>query len=177
MSKLLLLCIIFIKIGVVAFGGGWAIVGMVQKELVGGGYLSITEFSQAVAVSQMTPGPVAINLATYTGYKIYGVPGAVCATVALLLPSVFLLLTGPLLARFFIKDRSAAVKALNISTLLLMSYSLVQLAVPVFHDFTIYIIAAGAFCLLTFTKLEPLLIVFISGFAGMGLYSLIALLH
>ncbi|MDK2898632.1 MAG: chromate transporter, partial [Thermotoga sp.] len=66
---MLKLAFIFLKVGFLSFGGGWAIVGILKNELVTGGFLSPEEFSQAVSIAQMTPGPVAINLATYTGYK------------------------------------------------------------------------------------------------------------
>ncbi|MFA6340594.1 MAG: chromate transporter, partial [Bacteroidales bacterium] len=81
----------FLKIGIFCFGGGYAMLSLIQDEVVNQhGWLTISEFADIVAVSQMTPGPIAINTATYVGYTAAGgnVLGSVMATLALILPSV-----------------------------------------------------------------------------------------
>lgn len=79
---ILKLILTFLKIGFFAFGGGWAVVGILKYEMIEKGILSAEEFSQAISIAQMTPGPVAINLATYTGYRYYGFTGALLNTIA-----------------------------------------------------------------------------------------------
>lgn len=90
----------FFLIGVFTFGGGYAMLSLIQSEVVlGHGWLSEGEFSDIVAISQSTPGPIGINCATYTGYEILndvsplmGVIGSTVATLALVLPSFIIVL-------------------------------------------------------------------------------------
>ena len=80
---------VFLKIGLMGFGGGYAMLSMIQFETVDHfGWLTLMEYSDMLAISQMTPGPVSINMATYVGYTLAGLPGAVVATVSLRLPPV-----------------------------------------------------------------------------------------
>ena len=78
---------VFFKIGLFSFGGGYAILPLIQKEVVESHkWISVTQFTDIVAVSQVTPGPIAINSSTYVGYLVTGnVVGATVATVGLIL--------------------------------------------------------------------------------------------
>lgn len=84
----------FFKIGLFGFGGGYAMLSMIQGEVVTRhGWLTPQEFTDIVAISQMTPGPIGINSATYIGYTATGsVWGSVLATLALVLPSFIIML-------------------------------------------------------------------------------------
>lgn len=98
---LLQLFISYLKIGFFGFGGGYAMLSLIHSEVVvHNGWLSNGEFSDIVAISQMTPGPIAINSATYIGYEVAGVLGSVVATIAVCLPALTIMM---LLTRFFIK--------------------------------------------------------------------------
>ncbi|HBX49220.1 MAG TPA: chromate transporter, partial [Clostridiaceae bacterium] len=78
----------FFKIGLFSFGGGYAMLPLIQKEVVDKyAWVSVQEFIDVVAISQATPGPVAINTATYIGYKTSGVIGSAMATLGVTLPS------------------------------------------------------------------------------------------
>lgn len=94
----------FFKIGLFGFGGGYAMLSLIQGEVVTRfGWLSAQEFTDIVAISQMTPGPIGINSATYVGYQATGsVWGSVIATSAVVLPSFILMLT---ISKFFLKYR------------------------------------------------------------------------
>ena len=71
----------FFKIGLFSFGGGYAILAMIQQEaVVRHAWLSPSEFTDVVAISQMTPGPIAINAATFIGYRQAGIPGSLLCT-------------------------------------------------------------------------------------------------
>lgn len=78
---------VFAKIGAVTFGGGYAMVSLIERELSDRGWLSALEFADIVAVSQMTPGPLALNVATYVGRQVAGVPGALSASIGLAAPA------------------------------------------------------------------------------------------
>ncbi|MDZ4122103.1 MAG: chromate transporter [Candidatus Cloacimonadaceae bacterium] len=82
----------FIKIGLFSFGGGYAILAMIQHEVViNNQWLSSAEFFDIVAISQMTPGPIAINAATFIGYKKAGILGGVICTFGVILPSLIIM--------------------------------------------------------------------------------------
>ncbi len=82
---------IFFKVGLFGFGGGYAILPMIYQEIQTFGIISSEDFSNLVALSQVTPGPIAINAATYVGYKAAGTAGAAIATFAVSLPSFILI--------------------------------------------------------------------------------------
>lgn len=83
----------FFQIGLFSFGGGYAVMPLIRHQIVEGpGWLSLAELSDLIAISQMTPGPVAINAATFTGFKVAGLPGALVATLACILPSCLVVL-------------------------------------------------------------------------------------
>lgn len=88
--QLLYLFIVFLKVGFLGFGGGYAILPMIYQDVEQFGIMTASEFSDLVALSQVTPGPIAINAATYVGFKAAGVVGSVTATVAVSLPSLIL---------------------------------------------------------------------------------------
>lgn len=83
----------FFKIGLFGFGGGLAILSLIQMEVEQYGWMSQQEFVDIVAVSQVTPGPIGINCATYVGYTTAGFWGSVLATTAIILPSLIIMLT------------------------------------------------------------------------------------
>ena len=89
----LALFISFFKIGLFGFGGGLAILSLIQMEVESHGWMTQQEFVDIVAVSQVTPGPFGINCATYVGYTIGGIWGSVLTTFAIVLPSLIIMLS------------------------------------------------------------------------------------
>jgi len=89
----LALFISFFKIGLFGFGGGLAILSLIQMEVESHGWMTQQEFVDIVAVSQVTPGPIGINCATYVGYTVGGIWGSVLATFAIVLPSLIIMLS------------------------------------------------------------------------------------
>lgn len=93
----------YLKIGFFGFGGGYAMLSLIQNEVVvQNEWMTNAEFADIVAVSQMTPGPIAINSATYVGYTVAGFWGSVVATVSVCLPALTLMI---LITRFFLHLR------------------------------------------------------------------------
>ena len=93
----------FIQIGALSFGGGYAAMPLIQNQVVDiHHWLSVGEFNDLVTISQMTPGPIAINSATFVGEKIGGLWGAVIATIGCILPSLIIV---TLIAYFYMKYR------------------------------------------------------------------------
>ncbi|MGQ4666107.1 chromate transporter [Metabacillus halosaccharovorans] len=100
---LLQLFILFFMIGTVSFGGGYAMLPVIEREVTGKGWITTTDFTEAVALAGMTPGSIASNSATIVGYKVAGIPGAIISSIAMSLPSVILILV---IALFFYKLHS-----------------------------------------------------------------------
>lgn len=92
----------FMKIGAFTFGGGYAMLAVIQEEVLRNGWLSSEELTNFIAISESTPGPFAVNVSTYVGYQTGGILGAICATLGVVLPSFILVF---LIAGIFDKFR------------------------------------------------------------------------
>ena len=91
----------FLKIGLFSFGGGYAAMPLIQEQVVSmHNWLSMAEFTDLITISQMTPGPIAINSATFVGIKIAGIPGALVSTAGCILPSCIIVL---MIAKLYMK--------------------------------------------------------------------------
>ena len=177
----------YLKIGFFGFGGGYAMLSLIQNEMVvQRGWMTNAEFTDIVAISQITPGPIAINSATYVGYSVVakdtgnpwlGIIGAAIATLAVCLPSLTVML---LLTKFFFKVRGnrlvagamAGMKPVVIgmiasAALLLMFPSSSEGAS--FIDLWSWLLFAGVF-LASLKKVNPILLIVLSAAAGIAIY-------
>jgi chromate transporter len=173
----------FFKIGLFGFGGGYAMLSMIQGEVVTRyRWLTPQEFTDIVAVSQMTPGPIGINSATYVGYAATGsVWGSVVATFAVVLPSFILMLT---ISRFFLKYRQHPAVEAVFSGLrpavvgLLASAALVLMNADNFgspsSDLRTFLISCtifvAAFVASRRFRVSPILIIVLCGLLGLLVY-------
>lgn len=94
----------FFTIGLFTFGGGYAMLPLIQEQVLAHGWLSMEELVDFVAISESTPGPFAVNIATYVGAETAGVPGALCATLGVVLPSFLVIL---LVAKFYLRFKNS----------------------------------------------------------------------
>ena len=173
----------FFKIGLFGFGGGYAMLSMIQGEVVTRyEWLTPQEFTDIVAISQMTPGPIGINSATYVGFTATGsVWGSIIATLAVVLPSFILMLA---ISKFFLKYQKHPVVEAVFSGLrpavvgLLASAALVLMNAENFsspkEDMYSFIISCLIF-LVAFIgtrkyKINPILMIVACGIAGLILY-------
>lgn len=93
----------FLQIGAFSFGGGYAAMPLIQSQVVDSHkWLSMSEFTNLITISQMTPGPIAVNSATFVGLKVAGLGGAAIATAGCILPSCILV---TLLAKLYLRYR------------------------------------------------------------------------
>lgn len=174
---------VFIKIGTFGFGGGYAMLSLIQEEVVEKNqWISRGEFTDLIAVSQMTPGPIGINSATYVGYSaLHGVGyppmvailGSVIATIALCLPSFMMIC---LISYFYLKFRSnkyfsyalMGIKPLSIALIALAAASLVDR--ESFSDYySIGLFILVLICSIRF-KIHPILILFVTAVVGILIY-------
>ena len=102
MIELVKLFFIFFKVGLFTIGGGLAAIPLLQEEVLTREWLTIVQFADMIAVSESTPGPIGVNVATYVGYSQYGILGSIIATIGLVTPSVIIIM---LIAKFVLHYR------------------------------------------------------------------------
>ncbi|HRR31847.1 MAG TPA: chromate transporter [Candidatus Sumerlaeia bacterium] len=172
MKILLQLFLSFALIGIGAYGGGLVAIPLIQHEIVfKQQWLSFGEMSQLLAVAQMTPGPIAINAATFVGFRFGGIIGSAVATLAVVLPSITILVLVAPLVDF--ASKNAHVRHLRqglqigvLSLILFATWSFGSGAVTGWRDLAM---AAAAFAVLVAFegKLHPVIVILASGFLGM----------
>ena len=91
MSTFLLMCFEFFKTGLFAIGGGLASIPFLREMSVKYGWFTIEQLTTMIAVSESTPGPIGIDMATYVGYHMFGIAGGICATLSLVAPSIIVI--------------------------------------------------------------------------------------
>jgi chromate transporter len=165
----------FCKIGLFSIGGGYVMLPLIQKEIIERhGWLTLTEFVDILAVAEMTPGPVAINAATFIGFRTGGILGAILATAGVVTPSVvFMLLAAAFLRRFY-EHRlvQAAFKGLRPAVIALIISAAVFVARAALTDTVSVVIGVSVFLLLLLTRLHPVIVLFSAALGGLGLHYL-----
>lgn len=174
---LISLFLIFAKIGLIGFGGGYAILTIIQQELTQRGWIGQQEFADIAAISQITPGPIAVNAATYVGYRIAGFWGSVVATLGVSLPSFVLVIIA---AHFILKFKTSRVvescmKGIRPVTVAFIASaaiffaleSFINLQAPLFVNWGPLVIFVGAVLAAVFTKIHVILIVLLAMGAGL----------
>ena len=169
-----LICV-YLKIGVFGFGGGYAMLSLIQFEIVERyHWLTLQQFTDVVAISQMTPGPIGINSATYIGYTVTGnIWGAVIATTAVCLPSFLMVL---FISYFFVKFKNNKYVNAAMSGLLPMSVALIGAAALLlmnkdnFIDYKSILIFFATFFLTWKYKVHPIIMICMAGVMGFILY-------
>ncbi len=173
MNTLVKLFISFFKIGAFSFGGGYAMLPLIKEEIIEvHGWLTNSEFIDILAVSEMTPGPIAINSATFLGYKVSGVLGSVVATVAVVLPSFIVM---SIIIHFLNKFKNSPYsdwffKGIRPIVLGLIASAAVSVAMDAFIDIKSVFISMALFYLVTFKKLNPIFAIILAGITGVILY-------
>ena len=184
----------FLMIGLFSFGGGYGMLSVIQGEVVTHhAWLTAAEFTDIVAVSQMTPGPIGINSATYVGYtavynatgnEVLAVLGSFTASFAVMLPSIVLML---IVSRFFMKYskhknvenvfrllRPAVVGLIASAALLLMTEENFGSPTETPLQFGVSVaLFVAAFVAMKFFKVSPILILLLAGVFGGVFYGLI----
>jgi chromate transporter len=168
----------FFKIGLFSFGGGYAMIPLIQKELEINGWVDPKEFADIVAISQMTPGPIAVNAATYIGVKVAGVAGSAIATLGVSLPSFILII---IVAKFVERFKESHAIQSVLSGIRPVTIGLISSAVIFFAMMSIITsnpiaLNPGALTIFAVTlvlvkkfKIHPILTIILSGIMGMVL--------
>ena len=178
----------YIKIGLFGFGGGYAMLSLIEREIVSPGWITEKMFTDIVAISQMTPGPIGINSATYIGYvapmqagfdaPLWGLLGSLICTVVVVLPSFLLVaFTSHLIHRhrdsliirgIFTGLRPVVISLIASAALLLMNGE--NFGTETNHIIISVIIAVCSLAMVLFTKIHPIFVIIASGIAGFFIY-------
>lgn len=178
----------YLKIGLFGFGGGYAMLSLIQREIVTPGWITEKMFTDIVAISQMTPGPIGINSATYIGYSaplmagytnpLWGILGSVVCTLTVVLPSFMLVAwtshyirrnrESVLIRGIFAGLRPVVIGLIASAALLLMNSDNFGDTRP--QVLVSVIIAVAALCVVLFTKIHPIWVIVASGVAGFLIY-------
>ena len=169
-SQLLPLFLTFFKIGAFTFGGGYAMIPLIQRETVEGRkWITDEDVLEIIAIAESTPGPIAINSATFVGSRVAGVPGAACATLGVILPSfVIILIVARLLDAFqhlrVVQYAFFGIRA-GVLALILKAFWNMYKKCP--KGAVSYGIAAGAFILAAILKVNVLVVILCCAAAGL----------
>ncbi len=179
---LLTLFLTFLEIGAFTFGGGYAMLPLIKEKVLEHGWLALSELVDFIAVSESTPGPFAINMATYVGKVTGGVLGSVCSTLGVVLPSfVIILIVAKCYERF---KESSLVKGmmtgLRPAVIGMIGTALISVGATVFFpeavklsalatpDFGVYLATFALCAVLAFKKKHPILIIVLSAVIGIA---------
>ncbi|MBM7557447.1 chromate transporter [Halanaerobacter jeridensis] len=165
---LLKLYITFFKIGLFTFGGGYAMLPLIQKEMIQHGWLTVEQFMDIVAVSQMTPGAIAINNATFIGFKLAGVPGVLATTLGVISPSlIIVLIIASVFNKFadnkLVQRAWAGIRPTVVGLILAAVISLGKKAITGFKE---VLVAVIVLFLLVKLDLHPIIVIVFSAILG-----------
>jgi len=166
---ILKLFLTFFKIGMFSFGGGYAMLPLIQLNVVNqNNWLSHKEFIDIVAISQVTPGPIAINCATYVGYKLAGIFGAIFSTLGVSMPSVIIMI---ILTKLVLKLNNAKFFEAIFSNLRPTVIGLILAAAILVFNESVFDIKTFIVFLLSFVvslkyKVDPIILTILGGVLG-----------
>ncbi len=186
------LFITFFEIGLFTFGGGYAMISLVREQTLAHGWLTEAELLNMIAVSESTPGPIAVNMATFVGSAQAGILGSACATLGVVLPSFIIILLISAVIKNFLKVEAVqgALRGVRPCVVALILGTAITLAMstllgfksveqgsitPDYMGIIIFAVVAGASWLikkLSGKKPSPIILILISAALGMILYSI-----
>lgn len=169
MSELLTLFGMFFKMGAVTFGGGYAMLPILERELtVNRDWLTTDEILDYYAIGQSTPGIIAVNVATFVGYQRKGVLGGIVATAGIVSPSIIIIsIIAAFLSNFTeILWVQSALKGINIAVCVLLLASLLKLLDKSLVDKTTWLIAIISFLAVAFFGVKTFMIIILSATLG-----------
>ena len=184
MKKYLSLFFTMLKIGLFTFGGGYAMIALLENEFVEKKkYMKKDEFLDMVAIAESTPGPIAINAATYIGYKQAGILGSTMATVGVCIPSFVIIYIISLFFDVFLSFKLVeyAFRGIQVCVVyLIFSAGLKMLGQMKKTAFSVIIVSAVVLCMLLFSlfalKFSTIFYILICGVIGLGFVALIVVL-
>ena len=160
----------FFKIGGFTFGGGHAMIPLIQREAVENKkWITDDDILEIIAIAESTPGPVAINSATFVGYRTAGFWGAVCATLGVVLPSFAIILTIAYLMDSFMEIKAVqyAFQGINVGVLALLFKALWNMYKKSPKSWASYVVMGGSFLLTAVLKVNMFLVIVLCAVFGL----------
>ena len=161
-NKPLELFLTFAKIGVFTFGGGYAMIPLIQRETVETrGWISEEDILDVIAIAEATPGPIAINSATFIGRKVAGFRGALCATLGVIMPSFIIIALVSTVLKMFEQEQAVkyAFMGIRAGVLALILKALVNLFRKCPKGWFQYTVMIAAFAAAAFLKVSAILVI------------------
>lgn len=175
MKKLLEIFTLFFRIGMFTIGGGYAMLPLIQKEVVDKkSWMSEEEFLDAISLTNSLPGPLATNAATFVGYRVSKVKGSLAAVLGAVLPSIIIIL---IIASFFKNAADYPVvqnifNAVRPAVVALILYSVIKLAKTAKITKNLnWLVALAAFAAITFFDVHPIIVIVCAALYGLVLYN------
>ena len=168
-KKIMSLFLTFLRIGAFTFGGGYAMIPLIQKEMVEEKkWLSDKEIMDVIAIAESTPGPIAVNAATFVGYKVAGVVGAAMATLGVVLPSFLIIMLISLIYDLFkqLEIVEYAFWGIRVGVLALIIKALVNMFKQCKKDAFAYVIMGLIFMVALVFKVNVLILIVAAAVAG-----------
>lgn len=181
MMEALYLLWTFFKIGICTFGGGYAMVELVAEQVTANGWMEMQEVIDFIAISESTPGPIAINMATFVGFRVAGVFGAFMATLGVVLPSLIIIMIIARLYKKFISNKFVAggMRGLRPAAVALIAAAMISIGTEIFFpkgfslsflwsfDTLFSVVTLGLCLYLVHKKAKPHVILLLSAMCGL----------
>lgn len=170
----------FFMIGLVSFGGGYAMIPVIETEVVRNDWMTIQQLTDVIAIAGMSPGPIATNSAIFVGYQTAGLAGAIVSAIGMLLPSLSIIM---IVATFFYKankNRSVQSAFYGLRPIIvgLIFYAAIKFATQnqiigelTYHSISLLLIFTGALFALIRLHFHPAFVIILSGLVGVTLFS------
>jgi len=165
MKNMLKLFFIFFKIGLFTFGGGYAMISLIENECVNKyKFLSKEEMQEVIVLSESTPGPIAINAATFVGHKVNKVLGSIFATIGVVLPSFIIITTISIFLSYFQNNVvvETLFEAIRASVVILMSYAFLNLIKTPKKNIEFFVLIISSFALNFIFNVKAIYIILIA---------------
>ena len=163
----------FFKIGAFTLGGGYAMIPLIEQEIVGRRrWISAEEFSDTLTLAQSAPGPIAINSAVFVGYKMRGMKGVLTSVLGTVLPSFVVIL---LIAMYFVNIRDNEIverifKGLRPAVVALIAVPVIRMLEKKKFEWNVVLIATMATVAISWLKISPVIVILAAGIGGIVYY-------
>lgn len=178
---------LFFKVGLFTFGGGYAMIPLIKQETISKNLITEVKFYEFVGISESTPGPFAINIATFIGYHNYGILGSLFATLGIVMPSFILIILifkflKKYLDKFYVKNALMFIQPVIIGFIFVAGINVLLKVSIIDKDLSIYDYKAIIIFLIAFVissikikskKISPIFIIIFSGLLGLLLYGVL----
>lgn len=169
LKTLLKLFLVFLKIGCFTFGGGYAMIAIIERELVEERkWITAEELSDMIIVAESTPGPIIINTATYVGYKVWGVWGGIVATLGATIPSIAVISILYTVLDAFKENRwiNAAFRGMHCGVVVLLVNAVTRIVKPMPRTALTVTIGILSFLVAVFTDFSSIYLILLGGLIG-----------